>query len=391
MTLSEGEDMTTTTSDTTVRTDWVALARELAPAFATRAAAHDADDSFVSENYAELRRRRVFSALVPASLGGGDASYAEVCAMLRTLAQGCSSTALALAMHMHPVAMVVRRWRDGAAAGEPFLRRVAAQDLVVVSSGGSDFLAGSGTAEPVEGGFRVSGHKRFGSGSPAGDLLMTTAVLAGGASGSTVLHFPVSLRDPGVRIVETWRTLGMRGTGSHDIVIDRVFVPEASVSIRRPAGQWSPPFHLIYAVAFPIVYSVYLGVAEAARTLALREAQKRRDDSLVQLGAGELETELATARMAVDDMIAASTSCAPGTETTNRIAIGRGVSGRAAVRAVELAMDLAGGASFYRSLGLERLFRDVQGARFHPLQRQPQHLYSGRLALGLDVDAPPAS
>jgi acyl-CoA dehydrogenase len=236
----------------------------------------------------------------------------------------------------------------------------------------------------------VSGHKRFASGSPAGDLLLTTAVLADPAAGATVLHFPVSLRDPGVRIVETWRTLGMRGTGSHDVVIDRVFVPEGAVSIRRPAGRWSPPFHLIYGVAFPLIYSVYLGVAEAARALALRQAQNRRDDPLVQITAGEMEMELATARMAVADMVAAITTAAPGPETTNRVAIGRGVAGRAAVRAVELAMELASGGAYYRSAGLERLFRDIQAARYHPLQRQPQHLYSGRLALGLDVDQPPA-
>ncbi|HVQ76159.1 MAG TPA: acyl-CoA dehydrogenase family protein [Candidatus Binatia bacterium] len=382
--------MTTLTiaSAPAARTDWVALARELAPGFATRAAAHDADDSFVAENYAELRRRHVFSAPVPAALGGGDASYAELCDLLRALAHGCSSTALALAMHMHPVSMVVRRWRDGATAGEPFLRRLAAEELTVVSSGGSDFLAGSGTAEPAEGGFRVSGHKRFGSGGPAGDVLMTTAVLADPAAGPTVLHFSVPMRGPGVRIVETWRTLGMRGTGSHDIVLDRVFVPEGAVSIRRPAGRWSPPFHLIYAIALPMIYSVYLGVAEAARALALREAQKRRDDPLVQVTAGEMETELATARMAVADMVAATTMAAPGPETTNRVAIGRGVCGRAAVRAVELAMELGSGGAFYRSLGLERLFRDVQAARYHPLQRQPQHLYAGRLALGLGVDQP---
>ena len=51
--------------------DWIALARELAPGFAARAAVHDADDSFVAENYAELRGRKMFSAGVPAELGGG--------------------------------------------------------------------------------------------------------------------------------------------------------------------------------------------------------------------------------------------------------------------------------------------------------------------------------
>ena len=93
----------TVPTDRTSRTDWVAVATDLVPVFAARAAGHDADDTFVSDNYADLRRRHVFSAAVPAELGGGGASHAEMCEMLRTLAHGCSSTALALSMHTHQV------------------------------------------------------------------------------------------------------------------------------------------------------------------------------------------------------------------------------------------------------------------------------------------------
>ena len=49
-------------------------------------------------------------------------------------------------------------------------------------------------------------------------------------------------------------------------------------------------------------------------------------------------------------------------------------------------MEVAGGAGFFRELGLERLFRDVQGARYHPVRGKAQLLYAGRLALGLDVN-----
>src|SRR5262245_16479173 len=100
----------TISTDRAVRTDWVAVAEELAPTFAARAAGHDADDSFVSENYADLRRRRVFSAAVPAELGGGGAPLAEMCEVLRTLAHACSSTALALSMHTHQVLVPAWRW-----------------------------------------------------------------------------------------------------------------------------------------------------------------------------------------------------------------------------------------------------------------------------------------
>jgi alkylation response protein AidB-like acyl-CoA dehydrogenase len=64
----------------------------------------------------------------------------------------------------------------------------------------------------------------------------------------------------------------------------------------------------------------------------------------------------------------------------------RTLAGRAAIRTVEKAMEVVGGGSFYRRLGLERLFRDIQGARFHPLQDKRQLRYTGRFALGLDID-----
>ena len=85
--------------------DWTALAQELGPRFAARASSHDAADSFVADNYRDLRERRVFSAGVPAELGGGGASHAELCMLVRVLGQHCGSTALALAMHTHQVAI----------------------------------------------------------------------------------------------------------------------------------------------------------------------------------------------------------------------------------------------------------------------------------------------
>jgi alkylation response protein AidB-like acyl-CoA dehydrogenase len=129
----------TTPSVDTTQTDWVAVARQLGPAFAARAAAHDASDSFVADNYAELKQHKVFSAGVPAELGGGGASHAELCAMLRELAHACGSTALALSMHTHLLAATVWRWRQGQPV-EPLLKRIAAEETVLISSGGSDWL-----------------------------------------------------------------------------------------------------------------------------------------------------------------------------------------------------------------------------------------------------------
>jgi acyl-CoA dehydrogenase len=368
------------------RTDWIAVARDIGPRFAARAAAHDADDTFVAANYTELRERRVFSAGVPAELDGGGASHAELCEMLRTLAQYCSSTALALAMHTHQVAIPAWRWHHEGPLVEPFLRRVAAEELVLVTSGGSDWLAGSGRAEKVDGGYRVTGRKVFASGSPAGDLFMTMAVYDDPFTGPTVLHFGVPLDAPGVTVQDNWRTLGMRGTGSNDVVLDSVFVPDGAIGIRRPAGRWSAPWHVVATIALPLINSVYVGVAEAARTLALRDATARkRHDHATQDAVGVMETELAAARMAHRHMVAAAAG-AIGPETTNEVMMGRTLVARAVIRAVEAAMDVVAGAGFFRSLGLERLFRDVQAVRYHPLREPAQRRYTGRLALGLDIN-----
>ena len=370
-----------------VRVDWASLARELGPRFAERAATHDAADTFVADNYRDLRERRMFSVAVPAELGGGGASHAELATMLRVLGQSCGSTALALAMHTHQVAIAAWRWRHDGAPLEPFLRRVAAEELIIATSGGSDWLAGSGRAEKVDGGYRVSGRKVFASGVPAADLFATMAVYDDPEAGPTVLHFATPLTAPGVTVAQNWRVLGMRGTGSNDVVLEGVFVPEASVNARRPSGRWSPLWHVVAAVALPLIYAVYVGVAEAARALAVRAAAGRRHDAGTQRLVGGMDTELAAARMALRHMLDTAASGHIGLEGTNDVMIGRTVAGQAAIRTVELAMEVAGGGAFFRDAGLERLFRDVQGARYHALRADAQHLYSGRLALGLDVNA----
>ena len=165
-----------------------------------------------------------------------------------------------------------------------------------------------------------------------------------------------------------------------------VFVPDAAIGVRRPAGKWHPMFHVIASMAFPLIYSVYVGVAEAARDLAVREAKKKKADAALLTLVGEMTNELATARLALGSMIENARSARFSADTTNTAMTARTLAGRHAIRTVEKAMEVVGGASFFRSLGLERMFRDVQGARYHPLQEKPQLLYAGRVALGMDVN-----
>jgi acyl-CoA dehydrogenase len=76
----------------------------------------------------------------------------------------------------------------------------------------------------------------------------------------------------------------------------------------------------------------------------------------------------------------------PGAETTVEVMCCRAILGRGARSTVDKAMDLAGGGSFLRKNALERLFRDVQGVRYHPMQEKPQTVLAGRFALGLPLD-----
>jgi acyl-CoA dehydrogenase len=371
-----------------VVTDWAALAAELGQDFASRAADHDRDDSFVAENYAILKARGALAAGVPAELGGGGASPADLCAMIRELARHCGSTGLAFSMHTHLIGTLAYVWRSGNKGPEPMLRRVAAEQLVLVSSGGSDWLNGSGTLTRVEGGFRFTGRKIFSSGAPAGDVLMTTGVYHDPVTGPTVYHFPLSLKAEGVKVLDTWRTLGMRGTGSHDVEITNAFLPDAVMQgVKRPAGKWHPFMHTVVLVAVPIFYAAYLGVAENARDIALGLAVRKKDDPLTAVLAGELENQIVTAQLAHAAMVALTPSAAPGPETTVAMMCRRTVLVNAVTRAAEKALELAGGAAFYRSAALERCFRDLQGARYHPIPEKTQTLMTGRFLLGLDLDA----
>lgn len=373
------------TTTTTTKTDWLTLAHDLGSEFAPRAAAHDADDSFVAENYDILKAHHLFSALVPQELGGDGATHAEMGDFLRVVGQSCGSTALALSMHMHLLAATVWRWRQGDSV-EPLLKRIAQEQTVLISSGASDWLEGSGTAEKVDGGYRITARKVFSSGCPKGDLLITSAVYDDPENGPTVLHFPMPFADEGVTITDTWHTLGMRGTGSHDVMIEGVFVPDNAVGLRRPQGLWHPFFNVVTAVAIPLIMAVYVGVAEAAHALAVERAKRKQDDPQMAYLIGEMTHALTTAQMALQSMIAITNNYdfEPVDATANAIYIRKTILARAAIATVEKAMEVVGGSSFFRKTGIERLLRDVQGVRYHPLQEKRQHLFTGRMALGLE-------
>jgi len=360
------------------------IIKNVAPQLAEMSAEHDARNEFVAPAYALLKEHRFFGAAVPEALGGLGASHAELCDALRELAHACPSTALAASMHTHLVAATVWKHKKGQ-GGEPLLKRVAAEQLVLVSTGAGDWFESNGKLERVEGGYILNAKKRFCSGSPTGSILVTTSVLDDPTEGPQVLHFAVPFSAKGVRVDSDWDALGMRGTGSHAVHLEGVFVPEASVVLKRKRGGLHPAWMVVLTVAPPIYMSPYLGVAEAARNraVALVKAAPRPESAIL---VGEMENSLAAARLAWKQMVAnaAEYDFAPSVEGVNNALIAKTLFTNAAMQTVQKAMEAAGGAAYLRRTGIERLLRDINGAPNHPLPEKAQQAMTGRIALGLD-------
>jgi acyl-CoA dehydrogenase len=363
---------------------WLAVARELAPRLAERTDEHDRDGTFVAEGFDLLREHGLMSMLVPAELGGGGASHAEACAVLAELARGCPSTSLSYSMHSHLVGAQV--WRHHRGLPAPVLTKVAEHQLTLISTGASDWIESSGSATKVDGGFRVSARKMPVSGCPGGDVLVTSVGWDEAPDAPQVIHCSVPFSAPGVTIVPTWDTMGMRGTGSDTVLLDDVFVPDEAVALIRPAGVWHPVWSVVLVTALPLIMSTYVGVAELAAERALDLAARRAERPDVGQLTGRMINRLTAARDALRAMIDASDDLRfDNTQEAAAAAMTRKTNAtEACIDTVRLALEVGGGPAYGRGNGIERLFRDVHGALYHPLSATRQEQFSGRLALGLD-------
>jgi len=360
---------------------WIALARELVPTLAASAPKHDREGTFVDDGFALLREHRLFSMLVPSELGGGGATHAEACAVQAELARGCPATALSFSMHSHLVAAQV--WRHHRGLPTPVLRRVADEQLCLISTGASDWLESSGTASPVDGGYRVTARKMPASGCPAGDVLVTSLRWDDAPGGPRVVHCSIPFANDGVTIEETWDTMGMRGTGSHTVVVDDVFVPDSAVALVRPADEWHPVWGTVVVAALPLIMSTYVGLAESAVERVMPLASRRADRPETVAQVGRMLTRLTAARDSVAAMIATSDDLRfDNTIDHADVALRRKTAAAdACIETVRLGLELGGGAAFARGPGIERFFRDVHGALYHPLPAAQQEMFTGRHAL----------
>jgi alkylation response protein AidB-like acyl-CoA dehydrogenase len=308
-----------------------------------------------------------------------------MCAFVRRLAQYCSSTALAVSMHQHLVSAAAFNHRAGLPT-RALLEKVAGSEAVLISTGASDWLESNGSSRKVEGGYRVTAVKPFTSGSPAGAAFVTSAAHEDDEGRAQVLHFPVPADADGVTFLDNWRTMGMCAAGSQTVRFEDVFVPEEAVALKRPRGEFHSVFNIVITVAGPLVMSAYVGAAEAACAIARERAAKRKGDPVTPYLVGEMENRLATAQLALDDMVrlANDLDFAPSQELSSKILIRKTIASKNVIAAAEKALEASGGGGYFRKAGIERLLRDVHASQFHPMPEKRQQLFTGRLSIGLE-------
>lgn len=368
---------------TITSTDWKKLTHELGESFAERADSHDKEGGFVFRNYEDLKKHGYFSAAIPEDLGGGGVSHSEMCDLIRIMARYCGSTALAFSMHQHLIAASIWRYRNKGESG-PMLQKVAANQLVLVSTGARDWLDSNGEMTRVEGGYRLSGKKHFASQSIAGDIAVTSAPYQHPENGWQVLHFAVSLKADGVSTLDDWDTLGMRATGSQTIAFDNVFVPDASIVLSRPRNGYHPVWDVVITVAMPLIMSAYVGIAEKAMEIAVAIGKSyQRNQQHLPYILGKMNNSLVGARSQWKAMVALTDNIefkAGEDITLDMLSLKTNVA-NACIQTVSEAMHAIGGQSFYKKNTLERLFRDVQASVFHPLPEWEQFAFTGERLL----------
>ncbi len=279
------------------------LIHELGKSFSERSEQYDLEESFVFENYKLLKKYQLFSIAIPQELGGGGYAHQEVCDMIRIIAQYCASTALAFSMHQHLVAAAVWRYmHKGESAA--LLQRIAKEQLVLVSTGASDWLDSSGELTKTEGGYLLNAKKPFASQSVAGDLVISSSRFLDASNNWQVLHFAVPVKSPGVSVLDDWKVLGMRASGSQTIVFDQVFIPESSITLSRGEKLYHPVWDIVLTVAMPLIMSVYVGIAEKSMELSiamLRKSEGRKQN--IATAIGQMNNTLLSAQVQWQAMI----------------------------------------------------------------------------------------
>jgi alkylation response protein AidB-like acyl-CoA dehydrogenase len=390
------ETQNTTTTATRLTDDMLTRFHERAPGY-------DRENRFFDEDFEELRRAGYLTIAVPRELGGDGLTLAQVVAEQRRLAYHAPATALAVNMHIYWTGVAADLRRLGDPSLEWMLREAAAGEIFAAGHGetGNDLplLLSTSKAEPVDGGYRISGHKMFGSLTPVWTRLGVHAMDASDPAAPKIVHAFVPRGTPGYTVRETWDTLGMRPTRSDDTVFDGAFVPGKYIARVVPAGAIDHFVGAVFAWALLNFGSVYYAIAERARDLAITSARKRTSLGLSRPMAyhPEIQHLFSEMQLQIEAMgpqlqgVANdwSTGVDHGAAWPMKIVAAKHNCVEGAKRVVDLAMTTSGGGGMFKTNELERLYRDVRCGGFHPANAMLTHEIVGKTTLGIGLDEQP--
>jgi L-evernosamine nitrososynthase len=336
---------------------------------------------------------------VPTQLGGlGVDSLHDLVVASSRLARGDASVAIGVNMHMAVLSNVARRWHAATAAGDvrraaafgETLAEVACDGEIIataVSEPGQDLTHPATTATRTATGWRVDGAKIFCTMSPAATLLFTSVSFTDADGEERYGYARIPATAPGVVVHDDWDALGMRASGSHSVTFDEVALPASALRGGFPVGSQAGYMEAnLNAGLFHAASSV--GIAEAARELAVGPAVGRELDARSRMlvaetaiALGAARASLARAALLVDEHLEGA-----GTELCEVFAEVQGAKtfiNETAVRIVDMALALAGGAAYRGTHPLSRLYRDVRaGAFMHPLGANRAYEFVAEAALG---------
>ena len=389
-----------TTTDTQALLNDEMLAR-----FDERAPRYDRENRFFTEDFEELRASGYLRANLPTEYGGSGLDLADISRLQRRLAYVAPATAIAVNMHLYFVGTAADMLRMGDESGRWMLERAAEGHIFAAGHGevGNDItlLLSTTSADRVEGGWEVTGHKIFGSLTPVWTYLGIHAMDSSDPEHPRIVHGFLDSDASRYHIVDTWDTLGMRATASQDTILEQAFIPDDHVVVVCPAGMaGAGPFHLcLFAWALLGFASVYAGTARRAYDETVQRVQERTSIALTRSMAyhPEVQHYVAEMRIALEGMDAhldrAVDDWSDGVDhghdwPVKLVACKYDVVNRA-WGIVDTAFDLTGGAGIFKRSRFEQLFRDARLGRVHPANTLLTHELVAKLSLGIDPDEQP--
>jgi alkylation response protein AidB-like acyl-CoA dehydrogenase len=382
------------------------LSEPMLQRFRERAPGYDQENRFFQEDFDDLRKAGYLAAPVPRELGGQGLSFAECMREQRRLGSYAHATALGLNMHLYWMGVAADLWRSGDRSLEWMLRGAVNGDVFAAGHAerGNDlplFLSTT-KAERVQGGYRFTGHKSFGSLTPVWTYLGLHAMDTSDPAAPKVVHAFMPRATEGYSIKETWNVLGMRATASQDTLLEGAFVPDRYIARVIAPGFAGADLFLLAIFAWALIgfANVYYGLAQHVVDLTVGNL---RTKTSIGISRGSLihhpEVQRSVADMVIEleglgpqlDRIADdwSQGVDHGGAWPVKIVATKYRVAEAVWRIVDTALDLAGGYGIFAASGIERLFRDARLGRIHPTNSALTHEVVAKLTLGVDPDAQP--